>query len=224
MGISCTCVGNLGKDVEINYAQSGFAFGKTSIACRIPAKDKETGQIGTTEWMNLTFLGKAAENAAQVLYKGCKCMVTGYIQTEEYQDQQGQTIRTHKLMVRDWEPLSPKAENPNQQGGGQPQGQQGGFGGQPQGQGQQGQQGPQGAPQQNFSGQGANGPAAFNPGQQQQTPQGAPQQTPPFNPNQPGQQAQPQPQAQNPAPQNNQGAGQGFGQAGGQGTGTDVPF
>lgn len=210
MGISCTCVGNLGSDVEINYAQSGFAFGKTSIACRIPAKDKETGQIGTTEWMKLTFLGKAAENAAQILYKGCKCMVTGYIQTEEYQNQQGQTIKTHKLVVRDWEPLSPKAENPNQQGGQQ----QGGFGNQ--------QQGPQGAPQQNvYGGQNANGPTGFNPGQQQQTPQGAPQQNqaPAFNPNQPGNQQQPAA----PAPPANQGAGQGFGQDN-QGTGNGVPF
>ncbi len=44
MGLMITGWGNLGQDVEIQYASSGFAFGKTSIACKIPKKNPDWGK------------------------------------------------------------------------------------------------------------------------------------------------------------------------------------
>jgi len=225
MGLIQTGWGRLGREVEVQYSQTGFAFGKVGIACKIPKKNAD-GSYGTTEWVELTFLGKAAETAASMLQKGSKIWFTGYPQTEEWEDKQnpGQKKKQIRVVVQQWEALDP---NPNAQGGGFQQGgqqqggqQQGGGGGFQQPQQQGGGFQPQGQPQAQPQQGGFNPNQPGNPPQGQQfQPQGnaPPQNTP---------QQQPfQPQGNAPA-QNNPGPGQGFGPAGGAGTGTgdDVPF
>jgi len=200
MGLFTTGWGHLGRDVEIAYSQSGFAFGKTAVACKIPKKNQD-GSYGATEWVELTFLGTQAENAAKYLKKGSKMWFSGYPQTDEFLDKQTQQKRkSTKVVVQQWESLESRQDNVDGHGPQQQSGQQ--FG----------QQQPQQFGQQQ--------PQQFG---QQQPQQFGQQQPNNFNPNNPGQPQfgqQPQPQQQF-----NQGSNTGYPNPGRPNPGSeDVPF
>ena len=63
-------VGNLGRDPDIRYAQSGMAICKMRLAVTERVKDGVDGWKDATEWFTVTAFGKLAETAAQYLHKG----------------------------------------------------------------------------------------------------------------------------------------------------------
>ena len=78
--------GNLTRDPEVRYSQSGTAFAKTGIAVSRPfAKGNET----TTDFFNLTVFGKQAEFCGRYLKKGSSVIVEGSIQNDNYEDKNG---------------------------------------------------------------------------------------------------------------------------------------
>jgi single-strand DNA-binding protein len=74
-------IGNLGRDPEIKYAQSGTAICNLRIACTEKLKDKEE----RTEWVDVVCFGKTAENVANFTSKGQSVYVEGRMQTREYE-------------------------------------------------------------------------------------------------------------------------------------------
>ncbi len=82
-------VGNLGKDPEVRYIQSGNAVCTLRLAMTERRKDGETGWKDHTEWMDVVTWGKTAENAGQYLAKGRQIYVEGRIQTRQYKDKDG---------------------------------------------------------------------------------------------------------------------------------------
>jgi single-strand DNA-binding protein len=81
-------VGNLGRDPEVRYAQSGMAICKLSVAVTERVKDGD-GYKDNTEWFRVTLFGKTAENAAQYLQKGRQVYVEGRLKTDKYKDKEG---------------------------------------------------------------------------------------------------------------------------------------
>ena len=81
-------VGNLGKDPEVRYAQSGMAICKMRLAVTERVKDGD-GWKDATEWFTLTTFGKTAENAGQYLQKGRQVYVEGRLKTDKYKDKEG---------------------------------------------------------------------------------------------------------------------------------------
>ena len=81
-------VGNLGRDPEIRYAQSGMAVCKLSIAVTERVKDGDSWK-DATEWFRVTLFSKMAENAAQYLQKGRQVYVDGRLKSSKYQDKEG---------------------------------------------------------------------------------------------------------------------------------------
>ena len=83
-------VGNLGKDPEVRFTQSGRAVANFPIA----TSESWTGQDGSpqerTEWHNIVVWGKQAESCGQYLSKGRQVFVQGRIQTRKWTDQNGQ--------------------------------------------------------------------------------------------------------------------------------------
>jgi len=81
-------VGNLGRDPEVSYTQSGTA------RCRFPIATTEsyTNNAGErqdrTEWHNIIVWGKLAETVGKFLSKGRQVYVEGRIQTRSWDDQQ----------------------------------------------------------------------------------------------------------------------------------------
>jgi single-strand DNA-binding protein len=81
-------VGNLGKDPEVRYVQSGNAVCTLRLAVTERRKDGDNWK-DHTEWMDVVTFGKTAENAGQYLQKGRQIYVEGRLQTKQYKDKEG---------------------------------------------------------------------------------------------------------------------------------------
>ena len=141
-------VGNLGRDPEVRYAQSGTAIAKLNLAVGERRKDGDEW-VEHTEWVRVTVFGKTAENAGQYLNKGSQIYVEGRMQTTKYTDRDGVEKWTTEVVANNIVFLGGRGQGGGE-GGGQNQG----------GQRQQGQRHPQGQSQQgggNQGGQGSNG-------------------------------------------------------------------
>jgi single-strand DNA-binding protein len=63
-------LGNLGKDPEVKYTQSGMAVANFSLATSSSVKDKDGNWQDKTEWHNIKAFGRTAEIAGEYLKKG----------------------------------------------------------------------------------------------------------------------------------------------------------
>ncbi|MDD9892888.1 MAG: single-stranded DNA-binding protein [Gammaproteobacteria bacterium] len=159
-------VGNLGSDPENKYLPSGSSVSEFSVATTRAWKNKDSGQQQEeTEWHRITAFGRQAEICGEYLRKGSQVYIEGRLKTDKWQDQQGNTRYTTKVVMENMQMLGGR-------GGSAPMGDNGGFGAQQQQGGQQGggqwggQQQQQQPPQQNqgwnpqpTGGQGSQAPA-----------------------------------------------------------------
>ena len=90
-------VGNLTRDIELRYAQSGSAIASTAIATSrkytVNGERKED-----TCFTDITFFGKNAEIANQYLRKGSKILVEGRLNFEQWIDKEGQKRSKHSVV------------------------------------------------------------------------------------------------------------------------------
>jgi len=126
-------VGNLARDVEIRYTQSGAAIGKVGIATNRRYKTQTGEQKEEVMFIDLTFFGRTAEIANQYLRKGSKVLVDGRLVLEQWTAQDGSKRSRHSVTVENLQMLDSKGDN--QGGGGYNQNQapagQGGYQQQP---------------------------------------------------------------------------------------------
>lgn len=79
-------VGNLGRDPEISYTQSGTAVAKFSIATSEQWKDKATGEKREqTEWHRIVAFGRLGEICGEYLSKGRQVYIEGRLQTSSWE-------------------------------------------------------------------------------------------------------------------------------------------
>jgi single-strand DNA-binding protein len=78
-------IGNLGKDPELKYTNSGVAVATFSIATSESWKDAEGNMQERTEWHNIVAWRKLAETCGQYLKKGGRVYIEGKIQTRSYE-------------------------------------------------------------------------------------------------------------------------------------------
>jgi single-strand DNA-binding protein len=91
-------VGNLGRDPEIRYSQSGMAICKMSLG--ISARTKRGDNwVDTTDWVRLVAFGKTAEHAGKYLQRGSQIYVEGKIRTSRYEDKDGITRFSTEVIV-----------------------------------------------------------------------------------------------------------------------------
>ncbi len=93
-------VGNLGRDPELRYTQSGQPVANFTLA----TNERWTGRDGQsqerTEWHRIVVWGKQAENAAHYLSKGRPVYIEGRIQTREWEDKEGQKRQTTEIVAQ----------------------------------------------------------------------------------------------------------------------------
>lgn len=107
-------IGNLGKDPEVRYLQSGKAVANVSIATSESWKDKNTGEKQErTEWHNVSFYSPLAEIVGQYLRKGSSVFVEGRLQTRKWQDKNGQDRYTTEIVANEMKMLGGKPESGN---------------------------------------------------------------------------------------------------------------
>lgn len=93
----CIIVGNLGRDPEVRYAQSGMAICTMSVAVTERVKDGDSWK-DETEWFRVKLFGKTAENAGQYLQKGRQVYVEGRLKTDVYKDKEGVEKRSTEVI------------------------------------------------------------------------------------------------------------------------------
>lgn len=89
-----TLIGTLGKDPELKQSRDGrTTFAKFSLAWSERQKDA-TGNFsdGPTQWIQVTVFGRQAQNVVASLGKGMRVIVTGRLQPEMWQSQQGEQV------------------------------------------------------------------------------------------------------------------------------------
>ncbi len=143
-------LGRLGQDPEVKTTSSGSTVCNLSVATtELGRKDQATGTRGQdeTEWHRVTLFGVMADNAAKYLKKGAKVYIEGRLNTQKWQDQNGNDRYTTGIIANEMQFMGDRSDNnqapAQQQQQNQPQ-QQGGYQQQqPQQQQQQQQQQPQ---------------------------------------------------------------------------------
>lgn len=79
-------VGNLGKDPELRYTQSGVAFCGLSVATTDQWTDQGGQRQEKTEWHRIAVWKKQAENCAKYLRKGSSAYIEGRLQTRSWEE------------------------------------------------------------------------------------------------------------------------------------------
>ena len=80
-------IGNLGRDPEVRYTQSGTPVANFTMATTDQWSDRSSGEKKErTEWHRIVVWGKDAEIAGEYLRKGKQVYVEGSLQTREWTD------------------------------------------------------------------------------------------------------------------------------------------
>ena len=112
-----TLIGNLGNDPEVRYGASGNAVANISLATTESWRDKDSGeQQEKTEWHRVVFFGKLAEIVGEYLKKGRQVYVEGRLQTNKWQDKEGNDRYTTQIVANEMQMLGSKDNNLNNQG------------------------------------------------------------------------------------------------------------
>jgi len=93
-------IGNLGRDPELRYTQSGQAVANFTLATSESWNSKEGNREERTEWHRIVTWGRTAELCAQYLSKGRTVFVEGRIQTREWENKEGQKQRTTEIVAQ----------------------------------------------------------------------------------------------------------------------------
>lgn len=91
--------GNLTRDIEIRYTQSGTAIGNTAIATTRKFKGTDGKQKEEVLFVDITFFGRSAEIANQYLSKGSKILVDGRLKLDQWNAEDGSKRSKHSVTV-----------------------------------------------------------------------------------------------------------------------------
>lgn len=92
-------VGRLGADPEVRYTSGGTAVAKFNLATSETYKDKEGGKQEKTEWHRVVAFGKLGEICGEYLSKGKQVYVEGKLQTNSWEDKDGNKRYTTEVNI-----------------------------------------------------------------------------------------------------------------------------
>lgn len=103
-------LGNVGKDPEVRYLDSGVAVANFPLATTDRAYTLANGtQVPErTEWHNIVLWRGLAETAEKYVHKGDKLYIEGKIKTRSYDDQSGAKRYITEIFADSMEMLTPK--------------------------------------------------------------------------------------------------------------------
>ena len=105
-------VGNLTRDIELRYSQSGMGIANTAIATsrKFTSNGEKKEEVC---FVDITFFARSAEIANQYLRKGSKILVEGRLNFDQWVDQNGQKRSKHSVVVETMTMLDSKGDNQN---------------------------------------------------------------------------------------------------------------
>ena len=92
-------VGNLGRDPEVKYLDSGVAVANFSLATTENYKNKEGERVSQTEWHNIVLWRGLAEVAEKYLKKCSSVYIEGKIKTRKWEDKEGVARYTTEILA-----------------------------------------------------------------------------------------------------------------------------
>ena len=102
-------VGNVGKDPEVRYSQSGTPAANFSLATNEGFKDLNDEWQERTEWHSIVAWQRLAEIVGEYVAKGSKLYVEGKLQTTSWEDwQSGERKYRTEIVARDLLLLDPQ--------------------------------------------------------------------------------------------------------------------
>lgn len=107
--------GNLTRDIEIRYTQSGSPIASTAIASSRKFKSQTGEQKEEILFVDITFFGRTAEIANQYLRKGSKVLVDGRLKLDQWTAQDGSKRSKHSVSIENLQMLGNKEDNPSQE-------------------------------------------------------------------------------------------------------------
>lgn len=110
-------IGNLGKDPDMSYTQSGTAVTKFSLAVSRRYKSQTGERVDETEWFNIVAWNQLAETCNTYLKKGNKVFIEGRLSTRKYTDREGIQRTSIEVIASDMEMLTPKSQQEGASGG-----------------------------------------------------------------------------------------------------------
>ena len=110
-------IGNVGKDPDVRYLDSGVAVATFSLAT---TERGYTLQNGTqvpdrTEWHNIVLWRGLAQTAKKYVHKGDKLYIEGKIRSRSYDDQNGVKRSIVEIFADNMEMLTPRGTAQPQQ-------------------------------------------------------------------------------------------------------------
>mgnify|MGYP006244734989 FL=1 len=95
-------VGNLGRDPEVRYMQSGDKVVNLAIATSERWNDRQSGERREkTEWHRVVIFDQnIADVAEKYVKKGTKLYIEGQLQTRKWTDQQGQERYSTEVVLQ----------------------------------------------------------------------------------------------------------------------------
>lgn len=104
-------IGNVGKDPEVRYLDSGVAVATFTLATTDRAYTLANGtQVPErTEWHNIVLWRGLAETAEKYVHKGDKLYIEGKIRSRSYDDQNGVKRYIVEIFGENMEMLTPRS-------------------------------------------------------------------------------------------------------------------
>jgi len=103
-------VGNLTRDIELRYSQSGMGIASTAIATtrKYTSNGEKKEEVC---FVDITIFARSAEVANQYLRKGSKILVEGRLNFDQWVDQNGQKRSKHSVVVETMQMLDSKGDS-----------------------------------------------------------------------------------------------------------------
>ena len=95
--------GNLARDPEVRYTQTGKAVAGFSIAVNRGWRSKTDNQQPTADFFNVTAWDKLAEFCGKYLTKGTRILLEGRLQARSYEAQDGSKRNVVEIVANDIE-------------------------------------------------------------------------------------------------------------------------
>jgi single-strand DNA-binding protein len=103
-------IGNLGRDPEVRYTPSGTAVANFSVATTDNWTNRDGEKESRTEWHRVVAWGRLGEICGEYLSKGSQVYIEGSIQTNEWEDQEGNKRKTTEIRAWRMQMLGSRAQ------------------------------------------------------------------------------------------------------------------
>lgn len=108
-------IGNLTKNIDLKYLNTGVAVGESSMAINQVYKKQDGTKVQDTCFIDIVMYGRSAEISNQYLKKGSKLCIEGKLNFQQWSDQYGNKRSKHIVSVEKVEFLDTKSDDNMQQ-------------------------------------------------------------------------------------------------------------